>query len=255
MLEWKNCPITAVSMVRPPLKPGGPTLVKADDNQHYFVKTNSEMRLDASHEAAASCVAASLGLSTPVTRLVKMHRVSGVRAGIGEGPTEEFGFGSRVLGFGHRLYDYVPEKLFGWVENLEEMVQWAVFDVWTANAGKAHPVFAGRCSEPPSIRAFKIGHSRCFGGFEVETYSEAPAREIDRYQRAAHSLDWTNTLKAIRCLSEEEVRAMLDYAPTELLNARYRDRLLEGLLVRQERLPELIARSFADSLSLDEHTA
>lgn len=253
MFEWKNRRLTATSVIRSPERAGGPTLVMADDHRYYWAKVNSESRRDATHEAAAWCAATAIGLSTPVPALIDLSLFPEVLQDLGAVSGATLAYGSCLHGDGTFIYDFLPKNCFEWVENLDETVQWAAFDVWIANAERNQPVFSRSMAiqaKSHSLRALKISHAQCFEGFQAGSLTECPKREIDRYQAAAGSFDPTKTVDAICSLSAEELRAILAYAPKQLLDDCYRARLLEGLLVRQAQLPDLIVESYSEALTL-----
>jgi len=250
MFEWANRVLTACLVVHPPRKPTGPALVRADDDGYYFVKANSESRPAGANEAAAWCAATAVGLSTPTPALVDLGHFPNILRGLGAVAGETLVFGSCLHGDGVGTYDCLPRGCFGWIENLRETVQWAAFDVWIANIDPIQPVFSramAKRRQARSLRALKISHARCFEGFQIGSFTQYSGREVDRYQRGAGTFDPSETVSAIRSLSVGQLRAALDYAPRPLVNDSYRERLLEGLLVRQAQLPELIECSYAES--------
>lgn len=249
MPEWNSRVVTAVRIAREPRLPGSPPLVAADDDHYYWVKTNTSSDRSAAHEAASCTLTDSLGLSTPSRVVIDTGRLPRVFDRADGTPSQRLAFGSRLHSEDRRPYDYMPTSCLGRVKNLDEIVQWAAFDVWVANAVATQPVFYGLLLEGEAVyevRALKISHSQCFAGFSDRSFDETHCRRPSRYQVAAGEFDCSRIMDRIGALSADDLRAILESAPQALLDARYRDLLWEGLRIRQKRLAELMTESLGE---------
>jgi hypothetical protein len=163
-------------------------------------------------------------------------------------------FGSRHPGNPEVLavYDFVPDALLGGIGNLTDFLAVLVFDKWMANSdGRQCIFFRARVEDwqavvRKSFVAVMIDHGFVFNGPNWE-FSDSPLQGL--YPRKmvyeqVHSLDdFQPWLDQVVHFPEEIVDRAFRQVPPEWLEGEEDEfeRLLEKLLRRRARVPDLIA--------------
>ncbi len=244
-------------------------LVEADDGHCYVVKflNNAQHRRIVVNEAVGSMLLEALALPTPAWEFIELpreiwreHPEMAVELGSRRQPPEEgWHFGSRYPGDPATMavYDFLPDTLLPKVANLTDFLGALVFDKWVGNADARQAIFfrarlrEWNRDEPVHPRklgfvSVMIDHGFAFNGPHWE-YVDAPLQGL--YLRK-------QVYESVRSL--EDFQPWLDrvvHFPEELLDRVWRrippawiagdeepfERLLEMLLWRRRRVPDLIA--------------
>jgi hypothetical protein len=172
-------------------------------------------------------------------------------------PTVGWHFGSCFPGDPARLavYDFLPDVLLARVENLTEFLGMLAFDKWMGNADSRQAIFfrtrlaPSRGMEHPSRLGFiaqMMDNGDVFGGSQWRL-TESPMQGLYFPPLVYHLVrgfgDFEPWLGRISCLPEEIVGRVWKEIPPEWLaeDGAELERLLDRLLARRRRLPELIA--------------
>lgn len=243
-------------------------LLEADDGQYYVVKfqNNPQHRRILVNEFVASEILVHLQISCPDCRMVRLSpeflaanpevylQTGTRRVGIEPG----WHFGSRHPGNPETLaiYDFVPDSLLGQVANPEQFLAVLAFDRWVANADGRQSIFfraqlndwLARPGIPPrklGFVALMIDHGFAFNGPHWDFPDSAvgglyPRRIVYNGVRSLGDFEpWVDRIlnfppevfdKALRQIPPEWV----DNDASEL------ERMLESLLRRSRRVPELL---------------
>ena len=166
------------------------------------------------------------------------------------------GRGIRATPQSTAIYDFIPDALLGQVANAEQFLASLVFDRWVANADGRQAIFfraqlkdwLARPGIPPRKMGFvalMIDHGFAFNGPHWDFPESAiagmyPRRMVYGKVRSIHDFDpW---LSRVIHFPEEVVDRALRQIPPEWIGedepALYR--MLERLLVRRKRVPELL---------------
>jgi hypothetical protein len=244
-------------------------LLEADDGDYYVVKfqNNPQHRRILVNEFVAAEILAHLQISCPEHQIVRLspeflaanpevHLQQGWgRTGIEPG----WHFGSRHPGNpdAMAIYDYVPDALLNQVANSEQFLAVLAFDRWVANADGRQSIFfraqlkdwLARPGVPPGKLGFvaqMIDHGFVFNGPHWDFPESAitglyprrvvylGVRSIDNFQ------PW---IDRILSFPPEVFDKALRRIPPEWLadDGSHLERLLESLLRRRKRIPELLA--------------
>jgi hypothetical protein len=172
-------------------------------------------------------------------------------------PTVGWHFGSCYPGDPARLavYDFLPDLLLPRVENLTEFLGTLAFDKWVGNADSRQAIFFRGCLAPSpqveySLRsgfvAQMMDNGDVFGGSQWRL-TESPMQGLYFPPLVYYSVrgfgDFEPWLGRISCLPQEIVeRAWKEIPPGWLAeDGAELERLLDRLLARRRRLPQLIA--------------
>jgi hypothetical protein len=265
-------PLTAVRHVRKMRGGAQAHLLEADDGHWYVVKfrNNPQHHRVLVNELLAAAFLEYLQIAAPECAVVRLTpafletnpeirlQVGGRRIPVEPG----WHFGSRYPGDPARatVYDFLPDALLARVVNLEDFRAILVFDKWTGNADGRQTVFyravvrqagADPASVPPARPAFvarMIDHGYAFNG-PYWDFPDSPIQGL--YARSlvyenVHSLDdfqpWLD--QAVH-FPEEVVDRAWKRVPADWITGEEDalERLLEELLRRRPRLPELISAS------------
>lgn len=243
-------------------------LLEADDGEFYVVKfqNNPQHRRIIVNELIASEILAHLQIDSPHSQIVRLspeflaanpevHLQTGTRpVPIPPG----WHFGSRHPGHPERtaIYDFIPDSLLGQVANPEQFLAVLAFDRWVANADGRQTIFfraqlkdwLARPGVPPrklGFVALMIDHGFAFNGPHWDFPDSAvgglyPRRVV--YNGVKSSGDFEPWLERIRNFPTEVFDRALRQLPPEWIEndgARL-DGMLEALLRRSKRVPELI---------------
>jgi len=245
-------------------------LMQADDGQFYILKfqNNPQHRRILVNEFVASVFLKYLQISTPETALIRVeedfireHPELCMELGTNRVPVKPgWQFGSRYPGDPTQLavYDFVPDTLLHKVKNLADFLGVLVFDKWTANAdGRQAVFFKARVREwlpadPEAHRlamgfvALMIDHGFAFDGPHWN-FPESPVQGLYLrklvYENVAALADFEPWLDRILHFPEEVVDKAYRQVPPEWIDGEESEfeQMLEKLLRRRKRVPELIS--------------
>jgi hypothetical protein len=262
-------PLTAVRHVRKMRGGAQAHLLEADDGNYYVVKfsNNPQHRRVLVNELLAAVFLEYLQIAIPEWVVIQVTadflaanpeiqlQLGGRRISVEAG----WHFGSRypVDPMRATVYDFLPDALLARVVNLEDFRAILVFDKWTGNADGRQSVFyramvrrAGETveSEPPPQAAFvarMIDHGYAFNG----PYWDFPESSIQGlyprplvYQDVRSLDDFQPWLDQTIHFPEQVIDRAWKRIPADWIAGEEDDleRMLEQLLVRRARLPELI---------------
>jgi hypothetical protein len=256
-------PIQARKLIRKMRGGAQAHLLECTDGGFYVVKfvNNPQHRRILINEWLANSFLRYLQIHVPVTSLVE------VRADfIAENPELHFVIGPRReavaagLHFGSKLavhpervaiFDFLPDKLLAKVENRVDFLGTLVFDKWVGNADSRQAVFFRAHAkswtpirgDPPNRIGFfaqMIDHGFSFNGplqglyFRTSVYDEV--RSLESFQ------PW---LDLVTNFPEEVIDSAWKEIPREWVaeDEHALEQLLEQLLKRRKRVPELIEQA------------
>lgn len=241
-------------------------LLEVSDGRSYVVKfeNNPQHRRILVNEWIAARFLSYLGLSTPEVAMIFVTEEflaanPEVYMEIGNtrfAPTVGWHFGSCFPGDPASLtvYDFLPDVLLPKVENLTELVGTLAFDKWTGNADSRQAIFfrarhapLREMENPPlGFTAQMMDNGDVFGGPQWRLM-ESPMQGLYFptlvYKSVRGFGDFEPWLGRISSFPEEIVGRAWKEIPREWLadDGAELERLLERLLARRRRLPELIA--------------
>ena len=257
-------PLTARRHVRKMRGGAQSHLLEADDGNFYIVKfqNNPQHRRILVNELVSSVFLKYLQISAAPAALIRLtpeflaaHPEICIQLGSRRIPVEPgWHFGSRHPGNPDVLavYDYVPDALLGGVSNLQDFLAILVFDKWMANAdGRQCVFFRARVEDwgaavKKAFVAVMIDHGFVFNGPNWD-FTESPLQGLYPrrmvYQRVRSLDDFQPHLDQVMHFPEEEVDKAVRAVPPEWLESEEDEfeRLLEKLMRRRDRLPDLIA--------------
>jgi hypothetical protein len=242
-------------------------LLVASDGRAYVVKfeNNPQHRRTLVNEWIAARFLSYLGLSTPEVAMILVTEEflaanPGVYIQAGDkrfAPSVGWHFGSSFPGDPARLavYDFLPDVLLPKVENLTEFLGMLAFDKWIGNTDSRQAIFfraplapSPRMENPPRLRfiAQMVDNGYVFGGPDWRL-TESPMQGLYFPPLVYHSVrgfgDFEPWLERISRFPEGMVGRVWKEIPPEWLaeDGAELERLLERLLARRRRLPDLIA--------------
>ena len=243
-------------------------LLEADDGHFYVVKfrNNPQHRRILVNELVASVFLRYLRISQPETAIVRLDRqfLAGnpeVHIQLGtrrEQPPAGRHFGSRYPGHPERtaIYDFIPDALLANVVNLNEMLAMLVFDKWAGNADSRQAIFfrarvrqwvpaSGVHQLQKGFIAQMVDHGYLFDGPRWE-FTDSPLHGLYFrplvYEKVRGINDFEPWLSQVAHFPEEVVDEAFKSVPPEWLEGdeEHFERLLERLLARRKRVPDLI---------------
>jgi hypothetical protein len=243
-------------------------LLEADDGHFYIVKfqNNPQHRRILINEVLASGILAHLQVASPVHQFVRLsteflesnpdiHFQTGTR----RTPVQPgWHYGSRHPGNPDTLaiYDFIPDALLGQVANPEQFRAVLAFDRWVANADGRQTIFfraqlkdwLDRPGIPPrklGFVALMIDHGFAFNGPHWDLPDSAitglyPRRLV--YESVRSIGDFEPWVERIVNFPPEVLDKSLRQIPPEWTanDSDHLDRLLEALMRRRKRIPELL---------------
>lgn len=242
-------------------------LLEASDGRAYVVKfeNNPQHRRTLVNEWIAARFLSYLGLPTPEVAMILVTEeflASNPEVYMQAGnkrfaPTLGWHFGSSFPGNPTQLavYDFLPDVLLPKVENLTDFLGMLVFDKWMGNTDSRQAIFFGarraaspEMENPPRLGfvAQMVDNGYVFGGPDWRL-TESPMQGLYfpplLYRTVRGFGDFEPWLGRIGCFPEEIVSRACKEIPAEWLadDGAELARLLERLLARRRRLPELIA--------------
>lgn len=265
-------PVNARRLIRKMRGGAQAHLIEADDGQFYVVKfrNNPQHRRVLVNEWLGGTFLRYLGIAVPDFAIVNISQDflednpdTAMRLGaqsLPPAPVPGWHFGSCFPGHPDRVavYDFVPDTLLDKVENLSDFLKILVFDKWTSNVDARQSVFLRAKVEDyvrePAARSPRMGfvalmvdHGYLFNGPHWE-YLDAPVTGLyfrpSVYRHARSFDDFQPTLDRIVNFPEEIVDEALRKLPVDWLNgdADYLHRLMELLMNRRKKVPELLDR-------------
>src|SRR6266849_4455409 len=265
-------PLTAHRHIRKMRGGAQSHLLEADDGQFYIVKfqNNPQHRRILVNELVASVFMKYLQISTAEAALIRVNDESlqqnpdvCIELGARRVPAAAgWQFGSRYPGDPARVavYDFMPDTLLHKVRNLSDFLGALVFDKWVSNAdGRQAVFFRARVREwlPGSVEthaltmgfvALMIDQGFAFNGPEWN-FTNSPVQGL--YSRklvydTVGSLDqFEPWLERVMHFPEEVVDQAYKQVPPEWIPGEQDqfERLLENLMRRRKRVPELISEA------------
>jgi hypothetical protein len=259
-------PLTACRHIRKMRGGAQSHLLEADDGNFYIVKfqNNPQHRRILVNELVSAVFLKYLQISAPRAEFIRVTPdfLAGnpdifIHLGTQRIPVEPgWHFGSRHPGNPESMavYDFVPDVLLGGVSNFTDFLAVLVFDKWMANADGRQCVFFRALVEDwqAAVRrafvAVMIDHGFVFNGPHWD-FTESPMQGL--YPRKlvyeqVHSLaDFQPWLDQVVHFPEEVVDRAYRQVPPEWLEGEEDEfeRLLEKLLRRRERVPDMISEA------------
>ncbi len=246
-------------------------LLEAGDGRWYVVKflNNPQHRRILVNELIASCFFRHLNLAAPETAIISVSRefllenpAACLELGSRRIPVEPgWHFGSRFPGDPARLavYDFLPDALLKQVTNLSHFLGALVLDKWMSNAdGRQAIYFRARLAEwsatggsPRQTAGFlaqMIDQGFVFNGPHwelVDSPLQGLALRPSVYADVKSWDDFQPWLDQVVHFPEEVIDQARRQIPPQWLQGDESalDELLERLLKRRERVPDLIAES------------
>jgi hypothetical protein len=241
-------------------------LLQCDDEQFYVAKFRNNPqhpRVLVNEWIAAACLK-HLGISTPEVAVVNLTAEF-----LGREPDIYIQFGSRNakvepgLHFGSRypgdpskvhVYDFLPDSLLTKVTNRNEFLGVLAFDKWAGNADARQSIFfRGKRalvngSSTLGYIAHMIDHGYSFGGPHW-TFGDSPVQGLyfrpAVYENVKSWDDFEPWLDGVVHFPRDVLAEARQQIPPEWLNADEQalEKLLARLMLRRERVPELIWES------------
>ncbi|MBV8845811.1 MAG: hypothetical protein JO307_23630 [Bryobacterales bacterium] len=263
-------PVDARRMLRKMRGGSQAHLMEASDGHHYVVKfqNNPQHRRILINEWLSATFLRFLGFSTPATAMVRiggefLENNPDVYMQLGTQrflPNPGWHFGSRFPGDPGRMaiYDFLPDALLTKIENLNEFAGILAFDKWTGNADARQAIFfraklrepisreRERTAQPPlGFVAQMVDNGYVFEGPNWRLSGSAIQGLYFRplvYRSVRGWVDFEPWLERIRHFPEEIVDQALKEIPAAWVeeDGEELERLLEKLLARRKRVPDLI---------------
>jgi hypothetical protein len=242
-------------------------LLEADDGRWYVVKfrNNPQHRRILVNELLSAVFLGYLKIAVPKTALIHVTAEflaanSGLRLNLGTRRVEiepGWHFGSQYPGDPDRIavYDYLPDALLPQVANLDDFRAILVFDKWVGNADGRQSIFHRALvhrseDRRPGARAgfvaLMIDHGFAFNGPHWDFPESAVQGVYHRklvYDSVRSLEDFRPWLDQVVHFPEEVIDQAWKGIPPDWIEGEEEElgQLLERLLARRERLPELIA--------------
>jgi hypothetical protein len=265
-------PVTARRLIRKMRGGAQAHLMEASDGHAYVVKfrNNPQHRRILINEWIASTFLHYLGIAAPETAMVEVTeaflagdpdtyiQLGRERLAI----TPGWHFGSRFPGDPVRtvVYDYLPDSLLDKVENLADFRGALAFDKWMGNADSRQAIFfRARVLEPLAATTSRLGfvaqmmdNGYVFDGPHWRLGESAIQGLYFRplvYRTVRGLDDFEPWLDRIRNFPEEVVDQAVKRIPPAWLEGDEDelDRLLERLMKRRARVPDLIEQCCSGS--------
>jgi hypothetical protein len=232
-------------------------LMRCSDGRYYVVKfqNNPQHRRILVNELLGTQLAGRLGLPTPPVAVVDVpaelirHTTELViELGRGKIPCQAgLQFGSRYPGDPRvlSLHDFLPDEQLREVENVHDFAGMLVFDKWTCNTNGRQALFVREAGRE-SYKALMIDQGFCFNAGEWG-FPDAPLRGLYARQRVYEGVTGMESFGPwLERLETRIGESVLDELGKQVPPEWYEDdqealyRLLEHLLRRRSRVPELL---------------
>jgi hypothetical protein len=243
-------------------------LLEADDGHSYIVKfqNNPQHRRILINEWIAGEILSHLRIAAPEQEIVLLSaefleknpeiRIQSGSRQIGVEPGRHFGSRHPGTPLSTAIYDFIPDALLGQVANAEQFLASLVFDRWTANGDARQSIFfraqlsdwLAQPGVPPrklGFIALMIDHGFAFNGphwdFPESAITGLYTRRVV-YGKVRSLDDFEPWLSRVRNFPEEVLDRALRRIPPEWVgeDERALERMLERLLDRRKRIPELL---------------
>lgn len=262
-------PLTARRHIRKMRGGAQAHLLEADDEHFYIVKfqNNPQHRRILVNELVSSVFLKYLQISTPETALIRL-----TESFLSENPQVSIQLGTQNIAaipgwhFGSRypgdpsqiaVYDFVPDALLSKVDNITDFLGALVFDKWAGNTdGRQSIFFRARLrdwSAAASAHPLKLGfvtvmidHGFVFNGPHWD-FSESPVQGLYArklvYEQVKSLSEFQPWLEQVVHFPEEIVDRAYKQVPPDWVDGEEDDfeKLLEKLLRRRKRVPDLIS--------------
>jgi len=240
-------------------------LLEASDGNSYVVKfhNNPQHRRILVNEWIASTFLHYLDIAAPETAMVELTQeflaatpAVHIQLGRERRPvTPGWHFGSRFPGDPMRtvVYDFLPDTLLEQVENLRDFLGILAFDKWMGNADSRQAIFfRARVHDPLAANPPRLGFvaQMVDNGYVFEgphwRWGESPIQGLYFrplvYRTVRGLAEFEPWLDRIRNFPEEVVDQAVKRIPPAWLEGDEDEleRLLERLMKRRERVPDLI---------------
>jgi len=240
-------------------------LIEASDGHSYVVKfhNNPQHRRILVNEWIASTFLHYLDIAAPETAMVELTQEFlaatpdvHIQLGRERRPvTPGWHFGSRFPGDPMRtvVYDFLPDTLLEQVENLQDFLGVLAFDKWMGNADSRQAIFfRARVHDPLAANPPRLGFvaQMVDNGYVFEgphwRWGESPIQGLYFrplvYRTVRGLAEFEPWLDRIRNFPEEVVDQAVKRIPPAWLEGDEDEleRLLERLMKRRERVPDLI---------------
>jgi hypothetical protein len=261
-------PVSARHLIRKMRGGAQSHLITGEDGEHYVVKfsNNPQHRRILINEWLANAFLRYLQIHVPQTALIQVSEKF-----LEQNPDVYFSLGSRRervvsgLHFGSKMsvnpdkvavFDFLPEKLLGKVENRVEFLGTLVFDKWAGNADSRQAVFfraraktwtplKGEAPARIGFLAQMIDHGFAFNGPHWE-FQDTPLNGLyfrtSVYEEVTSLDSFQPWLDMVTNFPIEVIDAAWKEIPREWLaeDEDALEKLLEGLLKRRPRVGQLI---------------
>lgn len=192
-----------------------PFLMRCDDGNLYAVKFSSNPygpRILV-NEYLATHLCREMGLAVPEIALVQ------VLAGTGHDPGLHFGSRIKRIRGTSDAHTWLPESVWGLVQNKADLIGAYVFDSWTGNTDQREIIFT-RQSGPAPFRLFLIDSSHCFGANVWRHHGgTTPCPTIMRfaYRGVTSWVDLDPWLTAIERINPTQIESIAASVPSQWL--------------------------------------
>jgi hypothetical protein len=243
-------------------------LLEADDGHYYIVKfqNNPQHRRILINEWIAGEILSHLQISSPEQQMVALSREF-----LDQNPDIGFQTGNRRIAvepgwhFGSRhpgtpqataIYDFIPDALLSQVANADQFLASLVFDRWVANSDGRQSIFfraqlkdwLARPGIPPRKMGFvalMIDHGYAFNGPHWDFPESAITGLYGRrmvYRNVRSIGDFDPWLSRVIHFPEQVLDRALRQIPPQWIgdDDAALEQMLERLLVRRKRIPELM---------------
>jgi len=261
-------PISARNLIRKMRGGAQAHLIAGEDGEHYVVKftNNPQHRRILINEWLANAFLRYLQIHVPQTALIQVSA-----SFLAQNPDVYFSLGSRRerpapgLHFGSRLsvnpdkvalFDFLPEKLLGKVENRVDFLGTLVFDKWVSNADSRQAVFfrakakvwtplKGDAPARVGFFAQMIDHGFAFNGPHWE-FNDTPLNGLyfrtSVYEEVTSLDSFQPWLDMVANFPVEVIDSAWKEIPREWLDQDEEalEQLLESLLKRRHKVTQLI---------------
>ena len=262
-------PVNARRLIRKMRGGAQAHLIEADDGQFYVVKflNNPQHRRVLVNEWIASSLLKHLEIAQPRTAIVELsegflQENPEVHIQLGQRRSTVvpgWHFGSQHPGDPARVavYDFVPDTILTKVQNLSDFLGVLAFDKWTGNADARQSIFlrarvrdySSASVEHPlkmGFVALMVDHGFIFNGPHWD-FLDSPLQGLYFrtvvYEQVRGYPDFEPWLERILHFPEEVIDDAMKSLPPQWLegDGGELERLLQKLLARRSRTPELLA--------------
>ncbi len=230
-------------------------LMRASDGHYYVVKfqNNPQHLRVLANELLATRLGELLGLPVPQVEVVEVGtwlvehtpelRIESVNGDVSCSPGLQCGSRYVVRPAEGTVYDYLPENLLDRVRNLDAFAGALVLDKWTCNADGRQAAFWKKSRDRKWTATF-IDQGYCFNAGEW-TFPDSPLRGVyglnDVYRCVAGWNSFEPWLSRLQELDEQRLWQVAETVPPAWYGETCdMERLIEQLIKRRKRVPELI---------------